>query len=133
MVKRILQIVSVLVVALLGSQPALAGISCTMGAPASMPCAPGCNMTAMSQMGMDCQMPLQIAGTGCFQDCCQQGLPQLQAQLTSGAKPKAARSQLVLIAPQMASAPQSAVASTPPETLAAATPPRYILFRVMRI
>jgi hypothetical protein len=133
MMKRILQIVAVLSVALLAAQPALAGLSCTMEAPTSMPCVPGCDMTAMSQMGMDCQMPLQIAGTGCFQDCCQRGLPQVVAQLASGAKPKAARTQLVLIVPQIAPALQRSFAATPPDAIVAAAPPRYILFRVFRI
>lgn len=131
--KRILQIVSVLVVALLAAQPALAGLSCTMGEPANIPCAPDCNMAAMGQMGMDCQMPLQLAGTGCFQDCCRQGMPQAVAQLTSGAKPKAARTELVLMAPQMATALETAFRATPPDAIAAAAPPRYILFRVFRI
>jgi hypothetical protein len=89
-------------------------------------------MTAMSQMGMDCQMPHQIAGTGCFQDCCQHGLPQVVAQLASGAKPKAARTQLVLMAPQMTTELQTAFAATPPDAVVAAPPPRYILFRVFR-
>jgi hypothetical protein len=132
MTKRLLQIVAVFVVALLCAQPALAGMSCAMGAPASTPCAPDCGM-AMGHMGIDCQMPLQIAGTGCIQDCCQQGLPQVVAQLTAGAKPKAAGTQFLQVPPTIALAVHTAFVAMPPGDIASAGPPRYILFRVFRI
>ncbi|MGD0891177.1 MAG: hypothetical protein ABR923_06560 [Terracidiphilus sp.] len=132
MAKRFLQIVAVLVAALLCAQPALAGLNCTMGAPASIPCAPDCGM-AMSQMGMDCQTPLQVAGTGCFQNCCQQGLPQVVAQLTAGAKPKASGTKILLMTPTVAPAAEMALVVTPPGDIVSGTPPRYILFRAFRI
>jgi hypothetical protein len=86
----------------------------------------------MSQMGMDCQMPMQMTGSGCIRDCCQQGLPQMAAQLTNGAKPKTAAIQILLMAPPMAPPAQLALATAPPGSIPAA-PPRYILFRAFRI
>jgi hypothetical protein len=130
MMKRLLQIVSVLVIALLAAQPALAGLTCNMEAPGSMACAPVCAM-ATNQMGMDCQMPQQVAGAGCMEDCCQHGLPQAVAQFATGAKPKAP--QLLPTTLPMAPPAETVFAVTPPGGIIAATPPRYILFRVFRI
>jgi len=125
-----LQIVALVVAAVFGLQPALAALSCPMNAVA--PCAPACGMD-MSQMGMDCPMPHQAAGTGCVRDCCQSGVPPAVAHVSSGSKPRTIRTLFSIAAGDKLLAESAAHAPVPAESLAAASPPRHILFQVFRI
>jgi len=130
--KRFFQVVSVVVVALLAAQPALAGLPCEMGTSASGHSAPCCHK-AMHQMAMDCQMPHQIAGTGCAPSCCHDASPQVVAQLASGAKPKAGRTVYFTVAPQTVADAGTALVAAPPGIIVSTPPARYILFQVFRI
>ncbi len=130
--KRTLQLVALAVAVLLAAQPALAGLPCAMGTPACGPCAACCH-GHMSQMGMGCSMPDQMAGTACDQNCCQVGLPQVVAQLAAGAKPKAGRTEYVAATPMMVADAGPAFSAPPPVPYIAAAPARYILFQVFRI
>jgi hypothetical protein len=130
--KRVFQFVAVVVVALLATQPALAGLPCNMGAPACGPCAHCCGKT-MSHMGMACQMAHKVAGAGCDQNCCHDALPRAVAQLTAGVKPKAGGNVYLASVPQTVSDADASFVAAPPGKPAAAAPARYILFQVFRI
>jgi len=125
-----LQIVALAFAALFGLQPALAALSCPMNAVA--PCAPACGMD-MSQMGMDCPMPHQAAGSGCVRDCCQSGVPLAVAHLSSGSKPRTIRTLFLIAAGDKQLAKNAAHAPVPADSLSAASPPRHILFQVFRV
>jgi hypothetical protein len=130
--KRFLQFVAIVVVALLAAQPALAGMQCEMGTPASTHCAPCCHK-AMRPMGMICPMSHQVAASGCDQSCCHDALPQGAALLAAGVKPKAGRAEFIAVVPQMLEESDAAFAGAPPGSTVAAAPARYILFQVFRI
>ena len=87
----------------------------------------------MAGMGMNCPMPDQLACDGCAPDCCRPGVPQVAAQLTSHAKPKAVAAAVALLAPVMASPERSADFSTPPGSMNGDPPPIYLRNRVFRI
>jgi hypothetical protein len=130
--KRFLQVVSVFVVALLTAQPALAGLTCTMRALASVPCVPHCPM-AMSQMARDCQMAQQAAGADCQPNCCRYPTPQAVVRSASKSRPKAARTPFVLAVHAVSQRIHPAFIAPPAGDLAAAAPPRHILLQVIRI
>lgn len=88
--KRFIQFVAVVVIALLAAQPALAGMKCEMGTPTDGQRAPCCHK-AMSRMGMDCPMHHQVTASDCDQSCCNDALPQGVALLAAGVKPKVAK------------------------------------------
>jgi hypothetical protein len=129
--KKLLQLVAVLAIALLTAGPALAGLTCSMGTASALPCAPHCPM-AMHHMGMDCQMP-QASRMGCMQECCRFGWPQAVVRSAHGVKPKAAVSAIFVAVPFAATGATAAAAAPPPGDLVASSPPRHILFRVFRI
>jgi hypothetical protein len=130
--KRFLQFVAVVVVALLAAQPALAGMSCEMGTPASRHCAPCCDK-GMSHMGMACPMQHQVAASGCGLSCCNDALPRGVALLAAGVKPKAGRVEFIAVAPRLVADTHATFVSAPPGYSVAAAPARYILFQVFRI
>lgn len=130
--KRLLQIVALAVVASLASQPALASVPCAMGAPAKAPCVPDCGMS-MSQMDMDCQMPLQIAGTGCDLNCCHNIFLQGIVPSASGFKQKALRTAHFALMPPIVTDAGTVFVAAPPGNTSTAAPARYILFQVFRI
>jgi len=133
--KRVLQVVAVVVIAVLAAQPAVAGMTCGMLTVANVNCGHGASLCgmAMSQMGMDCPMPEHVAGTGCLQECCQHGFPQGVVQAASGVKPKAGGTELFMVLPAMTPAPSLSFAAPPPDSIVASAPPRYILLQVFRI
>ncbi|HUD15067.1 MAG TPA: hypothetical protein VMQ56_15550 [Terracidiphilus sp.] len=124
--KRFLQFVAVMVVAVLATQPALAGLTCTMVA-ASAPCAPRCPMV------VDCPMAHHGASADCLQDCCRYPLPQAIARSSRHAKPKAGKTSLFLAAPAIPQSTQASFVAPPPGNLVAAAPARTILLQVFRI
>jgi hypothetical protein len=130
--KRLIQFVAVVMVALLAAQPALAGMSCEMGTPASGHCAPCCHK-AMSHMGTDCPMQHQVTTTDCDQSCCHDALPQGVALLAAGVKPKAGSAEFIAVAPRLVMDADAAFVGAPPGSAVAAAPARYILFQVFRI
>jgi hypothetical protein len=130
--KRLLQFVAVVMVAMLAAQPALAGMQCEMGTSASGHRAPCCHK-AMSRMGMNCPMHYKVAATGCDQNYCHDALPQGVALLAAGVKPKAGRAQFIAVAPQMVAEADAAYGYASPGNAVAAAPARYILFQVFRI
>jgi hypothetical protein len=130
--KRFLQFVAVVVVALLAAQPALAGMQCEMGTSARMHCASCCHK-AMSHVGMDCPMQNQVAASGCDQSCCHDALPRGVALLAAGVKPKAGRAEFIAVALPMVAESDAAFMAAPPGNSVAAAPARYILFQVFRI
>jgi hypothetical protein len=130
--KRVLQFVAVVVVAMLAAQPALAGMQCEMGTAAIGHCAPCCHKV-LRHMGMDCPMPHQVAASGCDQSCCHDALPRGVALLAAGVKPKAGRVEFIAVAPPMVAEADAAFMAAPPGYSVAAAPARYILFQVFRI
>jgi hypothetical protein len=124
--KKFLQFVAVMVVAVLATQPALAGLTCTMVA-ASVPCAPRCPMV------VDCPMAHHGASADCLQDCCRYPLPQAISRSSRQAKPKADRAPMFMLVPAIPQSTHPAFAAPPPGDLAAASPPRNILLQVFRI
>jgi hypothetical protein len=136
--KRLLQFVAMVVVALLIAQPALAGVSCDVGASSVAGCTPGCGMASMGQMspssmGANCPMSPEISSDGCAQNCCLNGLAQVVAQPVAGAKSNLAKPlQFVPVAETLAVAtPEFAV--SPRTQFNSSAPPRYILFQVFRV
>jgi hypothetical protein len=128
--KRLLQFVAAFVVASLTAQPALAGIRCGLRA-LNPPCALACPMA--HHMGAECPIPHRGAGSGCAQDCCPFGPQQAISRSVIGTKPKASTPLAFLAAlPQIPIAGGTVFTRAPIE-LAASPPPRYILFRVIRI
>jgi hypothetical protein len=130
--KKVLQFVAIALVAILATQPALAGLTCGMKPSPSMSAAADCDM-AMNQMGTSCPMHSHGAGTDCLQECCRNGWPQAVVQSASKAKPKAVSTQFILAAPSIASAGVAVSAAPPAEALAAAAPDRHVLLQVFRI
>ncbi len=95
-------------------------------------CAPDCGMS-MSQMGMDCQMPMQIAGTGCDMNCCHNAFLQGIVPPASGLKQKVLRTAQFELVPQAATDPATIFVAAPPGSITSTAPARYILFQVFRI
>ena len=98
--KRLFQCAAVLVAALLGVQPALAGLTCTMRVQGPDHCAFHCPK-AMSQMAPDCPMSNQAGGNTCLQDCCKRVPPQALVRSSDQAKPKFALA-VEILAPSLA-------------------------------
>jgi hypothetical protein len=130
--KKVLQFVAVALVAVLTSQPALAGLTCGLKPFPGIADAAACNM-AMNQMGESCPMHSHGAGAGCLQECCRNGWPQAVIQSASKARPKAVGIQFLLSTPSTASAGVALFAAPPAGALAAAAPDRHVLLRVFRI
>jgi hypothetical protein len=129
--KKYLQLVAVLAIALLTAEPALAGLTCSMGTASALPCAPHCPM-AKHRMGMNCQMP-RASRMGCMQECCRFGWPEATVKSAQGNKPKAAVSAISIANRVATEGPITAYAAPSPSDLVASSPPRHILFRVFRI
>ena len=130
--KKLIQCVAALVVALLASQPALAGIACGLGS-IDIACTSACPMT-MSAMSTRCSMPQHAAGSGCLQECCRFG-PQQAVTRTVTTRPR-----LAVAATQLSNdlglppSPQrSAVKADLAHPLDTSPPPRYLMLRVFRI
>ena len=127
--KRTFPIVGILLVLLLAAGPASAAVRCVL---ASTAMGPSCPMS-MAGMDVDCPMSHTLAAADCSQDCCNQAAPIALAQNGIPVKPK-----LLLPMLNMASidVPIAAEGNSRPEilpTVAANSPPRYILLRVFRI
>jgi len=130
--KKFFQLVAVVAIALLTSQPAIAGLTCGLVPPANLPCAPHCPMS-MSHTGSKCEVPLQASRSGCQQESCRFGWPQAVVRSVAGARHKAILTPLFLASPAAAPANIMVSSAPPPGDLAEASPPRHILFRVFRI
>jgi hypothetical protein len=133
--KKALQFVAIALVAILATQPALAGLTCGMKPFPTMPDA-ACNMAMnqlANQLGASCPMHSRGAGTGCLQECCRNGWPQAVVQSASKAKPKAVGTQFLLSTPGVASIGVAVSAAPPADALAAAAPDRHLLLQVFRI
>lgn len=126
--KRIIQFVAVMVIAVLALSPAAEGLAClTHMAGRASACPMG-----MGELGPDCQMARDVA-TGCDTDCCNHPAPPIAAAWAATTKPKGvaavALTALVVNAPAVAAVP--AVKAMEPAM--EASPPRYVLNRVFRI
>jgi hypothetical protein len=130
--KRLLQVATFALIAVLTAQPALAGLTCGMTPLVSVPCAPKCDM-AMSHMGVNCAMHHHETGAGCQQDCCRHGWPPALVQAASKTRPKTSGTPFMLAVPVPASAPAATFAAAPPEDIVAAAPDRHVLLQVFRI
>lgn len=130
--KRLFQCAAFLVAVLLGTQPALAGLTCTMRVQGPDHCAFHCPK-AMSQMAPDCPMSNQAGGDTCLQDCCKRVPPQAIVQSSAPAKPKFAAAVAILV-PALA-LPSAFPASIVRERRASITSglERHVLLRVFRI
>jgi hypothetical protein len=128
--KAFFKIVALAVIGVLSAYPALAGATCPMGMVSKAPCASGCGM-AMSAMGMDCPTPTQASKLGCAENCCQNSTQQGVVQ--TGARPKAVRAELVAILLPAVANEGKVFASLPKDGRVDTGPPRFILFRVIRI
>ena len=128
--KKLVQLVALLVIGLLALAPAVAGLSCALSQRTVY--ASGCPM-ARTAMGPHCPMGRQMAMGGCPRSCCPLKLPQAAAVFTATEKPRftllAGLSSIPFAAPQAAPAPALKPAGPHPE----ASPPLYLLNRVFRI
>jgi len=124
--RRRLQFVTILAMALLAAEPALTGLSCSMDASGH---SSDCH-TSMAAMGADCPMNLEA----CAPDCCNHIQPPSMATASSLIfKPKlAAPSALLGTSPVRPALPDHATGSHQAEILGA-PPPRYLLLRIFRI
>jgi hypothetical protein len=130
--KRLIQCAAFLVAALLGTQPALAGLTCTMRVQSPAHCAFHCPR-AMSRMAPDCPMANQAGGTACLQDCCKRVPPQAIVRSSDQAKPRFALA-IAILAPSLDL--PSAFASSALREPHASIPSgleRHVLLRVFRI
>lgn len=129
---KLFQCAAFLVAALLGVQPALAGLTCTMRVQSPDHCAFHCPK-AMSQMAPDCPMSNQAGGDTCLQDCCKRVPPQAIVRSSETAKPKFVLAVAILL-PSFAL--PSAFASSTVRQPRASIPSgleRHVLLRVFRI
>jgi hypothetical protein len=88
---------------------------------------------AVSHAGMTCHRHAPAVGSECLQDCCRHGAPQGVIQATSGTKPKAGGTQILMEAVPALTHLDMAFAVPPLESIVAASPPRHILLQVFRI
>jgi len=130
--KKVLQLVGVALVAVLTAQPAIAGLTCGISVPSRVACTPAMDM-AMAQMGMSCPMHRHGAGSGCLQECCRNGWPPAVVRSVSKARPRTAGTQLFVAQANAAEVGVAAFAIPPAEDIGAASPPRYIMLRVIRV
>lgn len=128
--KIFLKFVAVAVIGVLSAYPTMARVTCAMGMEAKTPCTPDCGM-AMGAMGKDCPTPNQAGGPGCAENCCQNGMQPGVVQVN--AKPKAVKAELVAILPTAAVSEGKFFAYLPLKGRVDTGPPRYVLFRVLRI
>jgi len=128
--KVFLKIVAVAVIGVLSAYPTMARVTCAEGMAAKAPCAPHCHR-AMGAKAMGCSMPLQAGRTGCDENCCQNGMQ--PGFFQTGAKPKTVKAGLVAILPTVAVSEGKLFANLPSDGRVGTGPPRYVLFRVLRI
>jgi hypothetical protein len=88
---------------------------------------------AMSQMGSDCQMPHQFAGSACMRDCCRQGIPQAIANRDKVAMPRLDPGQDSAILPAAVRGTAQTPAPWPPGQLKISGRSRHVLLQVFRI
>jgi hypothetical protein len=116
---------------LLGAQPALASLSCDMGASAKQTCVPECGV-AMSLMGDDCPMPSQIKCGYFGQSCCNDAQPPSNIRLTTKTKSNGDRTKYLSV-PLVAVADRAFYVAPSSARFTATGPPRYILLQVFRV
>jgi len=140
--KKILQFVAFVIVALLVAQPVIAGLPCSAQIIPAGGCTPGCGMTMnaaqmgqMAQGGMSSDYPMSpaISSDGCAQNCCHTGLLQAFAQPATRAKSSAAKTQHFVPAPQILTIESQAVVLSAQTRPGSSAPPLRILFQVFRI
>lgn len=128
--KRLIQIVAVVLIGLLTVAPALASLPCTTGMPAT--CAAGCPMAA-SGMGAGCPMDRQMATGDCPRNCCAHATAQAVVAPATPKKLKVA----IAVAPLEIAAKAVTLGLACEENARAdaraASPPPYLLNRVFRI
>lgn len=128
--KLFCKIVAVAVVGVLAGFPAMARVMCAEGMAAKAPCKPHCPM-AMGVKAKGCSMPFQAGRIGCDENCCQSGMQQGVFQTDS--KAKALKADLVATLPAPVLSEGAVFASVPLDGGVDTGPPRFILFRVIRI
>ncbi len=125
--KRVSQFAAVIMVLLLGVQPALAGVACARIGAMRTAC-PMC----IGAMGADCPMAHAVAAD-CTTNCCNQTILKAVVLPAAPAKPRSAATNAWMstaVDLQAAAVPRSGC--LPPAT-ASSSPPRYLLSRVFRI
>jgi hypothetical protein len=125
--KRLIQFVAVLLVALMAGVPALAAVTCSMS---NSPQASACPME-MSSPAADCPMA-QMDDSGCAQECCSHPLPAGVAPMTATVRPEL-KAALVAILLPVSLDPAAMVAVHVQSAIDPSPPPRYILNSVFRI
>ncbi len=130
--KRLLQLVSIVVILLLAGQPAMLRADCAWGSGSGAPCVAQCPM-GMGQMGMDCQMADQMASTGCPLNCCQSALQPAVARAAAPNRPRLAISLFVTAVLPVAAEAQAGILVRPPGERPIFATERHILLQVFRI
>jgi hypothetical protein len=125
--KIFLKIVALAVIGVLSVYPTMARVTCAMGMVAKVPCTPACGVAK----GKDCPMPNQAGSMGCDGNCCQSGMQPGVFQVN--VKPKAVKAELVAILPTVVVSEGKLFAYLPLNGRVDTGPPRYVLFRVLRI
>jgi len=122
--KKRLQIAAVMLAGLLAAQPSIAALACQANA--------GCSM-GMSEMGPNCPMTRSQAADACTPGCCDHAAAALSREWATLAKPEALAQNAVLSCARESGPPMMFSGSVGSCSLAASSPPRYILYRVFRI
>ncbi len=127
--KRPIQFIVVLVIAMLSAEPAVAGLFCSMDrAGSSLMCA------QMADMGPDCPMHGQTNSETCAPDCCNQAQPSSTVTTAfSSAKPRLAIVSVLDMTAITSPQPHDAGSFVEPPAVLSASPPRHLLLRVFRI
>lgn len=126
--KRATQILSVLLVLILGTGPAWAALGCASDPGMGSACPMGA-----SAMDADCPMAHSLAGPDCSRDCCELQTPTADVLNALTSKPSPVKALPAVAAVPVAFAVEGASHPVVMLDLAGSSPPRYILLRVFRI
>jgi len=130
--KKVIQVVGVALVAMLAALPAIAGLTCGITVPSRAACTPAIDM-AMARMGVSCPMHRHGAGSGCLQECCRNGWPPAVVRSALKARPRMGTTRLFVAEACTAQVRTAGFAIPAAEWIGAASPPRHILLRVIRV
>lgn len=127
--KQLFQIAGVLLIVLLGAGPASAAVGCAAQNSAMDSSCP----MGMAGMGADCPMSHSLAALDCSEDCCNLTAPVAQVVNAVPVKPKLIAAAQPMLARTVATEVEGISRPGLSKSVAANSPPRYILLRVFRI
>ncbi len=137
--KRLTQLVALMVAVLFAGQSALAEGPCSQWLHSAGDHAPNCCIkpaqTAAHPLHAACHasVPLESMQSGCSRSGCQMATVQAVAQAIPTAKFRAGKASALVAVTQLSAVPPSALAMRPIESTPPIGPTRYMLFQVFRI